>query len=67
MTLLSEARSLLLQAVTYGGHNLSEAQKSRMQVVAWELSPCTCERGNDAPNHSVECLNGQPTPRYASA
>lgn len=67
MTLLSEARGLLLQAVSYGGRGLSESQEARMREVAWELVPCTCGRGPEGATHSVECLNGLPTPVYASA
>lgn len=65
MTLLSEARSLLLQARDAGKGNLSEAQRSRMKEVAWLLSPCTCGRGPNASGHTVACLNGEYGPGYA--
>lgn len=60
MSILSEARSLLLQASS--SRDLSAAQRQRMGEVAWEISPCTCGKGPDAPTHRLECLNGVATP-----
>jgi hypothetical protein len=64
MSILSEARSLLQQAAT--SRDLSPAQRQRMHQVAWDIAPCTCGNGSDAPTHRVECLNGLYTPPYTT-